>query len=128
MDFELIGGDVRRSIGKIRAEAENITRSWYQEAEMPMKKPPHPGDLIKTEVIEALGLSVSKAAEILQVRRATLSDLLHGKAALTPEMALRIEKAFGPDMDHLLRMQLAYDVAKTRAYARGISIKRYAPA
>jgi addiction module HigA family antidote len=59
---------------------------------MPMKKPPHPGDLIRTEVIEALGLSVSKAAEILKVRRATLSDLLHGKAALTPEMALRIEK------------------------------------
>ena len=63
---------------------------------MPMKNPPHPGDLIRTEVIEALGLTVSKAAEILKVRRATLSDLLHGKAALTPEMALRIEKAFGP--------------------------------
>ena len=69
-----------------------------------------------------------KAAEILQVRRATLSDLLHGKSGLTPEMALRIEKAFGPDMDHLLRMQLAYDVAKTREHARGISIKRYARA
>jgi antitoxin HigA-1 len=67
------------------------------------------------------------AAEILKVRRATLSDLLHGKAALTPEMALRIEKAFGPDMDHL-RMQLAYDVAKTREKARDISIKRYVPA
>jgi addiction module HigA family antidote len=95
---------------------------------MPMKNPPHPGDLIKTEVIDVLGLNVSKAADILKVRRATLSDLLHGKAALTPEMALRIEKAFGPDMDHLLRMQLAYDVAKARAHARGISIKRYAPA
>ena len=69
---------------------------------MPMKKPPHSGDLIRTEVIEALGLSVSKAAEMMQVRRATLSDLLHGEAALTPAMALRIEKAFGPDMDHLL--------------------------
>ena len=92
-----------------------------------MKNPPHPGDLIKTEIVESLGLSVSKAAEILKVRRATLSDLLHGKAALTPEMALRIEKAFGPDMDHLLRMQLAYDVAKTREHARDISIKRYVP-
>src|ERR1017187_10406524 len=88
---------------------------------MPMKNPPHPGDLIKTEIIEALGLNVSKAAEILKVRRATLSDLLHGKAALTPEMALRIETAFGPDMDHLLRMQLAYDVARTRQHARGIA-------
>jgi antitoxin HigA-1 len=95
---------------------------------MPMKNPPHPGELIRTEVIKALGLTVSKAAEILQVRRATLSDLLHGKAALTPEMALRIEKAFGPDMDHLLRMQLAYDVAKTREHARRIPIKRYSPA
>jgi addiction module HigA family antidote len=92
---------------------------------MPMKSPPHPGDLIKTEVIEALGLSVSKAAEILQVRRATLSDLLHAKAALTPDMALRIEKAFGPQMDHLLRMQLAYDVAKTRERAKSILIERY---
>ncbi|MGE5647892.1 MAG: HigA family addiction module antitoxin [Acidobacteriota bacterium] len=94
---------------------------------MPMKNPPHPGDLIRTEVIEALGLSVSKAAEVLRVRRATLSDLLRGKAALTPEMALRIEKAFGPDMDHLLRMQLAYDVAKTRTLARRIPVKRYVP-
>ncbi|MGD0830672.1 MAG: hypothetical protein ABR907_07000 [Terracidiphilus sp.] len=51
-----------------------------KEAGIPMKNPPHPGDLIRTEVIEALGLSASKAAAILQVRRATLSDLLHGKA------------------------------------------------
>ena len=71
---------------------------------------------------------MSKAAEILKVRRATLSDLLHGKAALTPEMALRIEKAFGPDMNHLLRMQLAYDVAKTRQHFRAMGVKRYVPA
>jgi addiction module HigA family antidote len=95
---------------------------------MPMKNPPHPGDLIKTEVIEALGLNVSRAAEILKVRRATLSDLLNSKASLTPDMALRIEKAFGPAMDHLLRMQLAYDVAKTRERARGLQVKRYVPA
>jgi addiction module HigA family antidote len=93
-----------------------------------MKNPPHPGDLIKTEIIEVLGLNVSKAAELLKVRRATLSDLLRGKAALTPEMALRIEKVFGPDMNHLLRMQLAYDVAKTRARERNILVKRYVPA
>lgn len=95
---------------------------------MPMKNPPHPGDLIRTEIIEALGLSVSKAAEVLKVRRATLSDLLRGKAALTPEMALRIERAFGPDMNHLLAMQLAYDVARTRRRFREIAIKRYVPA
>ena len=95
---------------------------------MPMKNPPHPGDLIRTEIVEALGLNVSQAAGILQVRRATLSDLLHRKAALTPEMALRIEKAFGPDMNHLLRMQLAYDVAKTRERERDIAVMRYVPA
>ena len=95
---------------------------------MPMKNPPHPGDLIRTEVIEALGLSVLKAAEILKVRRATLSDLLHAKSALTPEMALRIEMAFGPDMNHLLRMQLAYDVAKMRHHGGDIAVKRYVPA
>jgi antitoxin HigA-1 len=95
---------------------------------MSMKNPPHPGGLIRTEIIEALDLNVSQAAAILKVRRATLSDVLAGKAALSPEMALRIEKAFGPDMDHLLRMQLAYDVAKTRQHSRAISVKRYVPA
>ena len=95
---------------------------------MTMKNPPHPGDLIKTEIIEPLGLSVTRAAEILKVRRATLSDLLNGKSALTPEMALRIEKAFGPDMDHLLRMQLAYDVAQMRRRAARITVKRYVAA
>jgi addiction module HigA family antidote len=93
-----------------------------------MKNPPHPGELIKADIIEALGLSVSKASEILKVRRATLSDLLHGKAALTPEMALRIEMAFGPAMDHLLRMQLAYDVALARKQSKDVGVKRYVPA
>lgn len=93
-----------------------------------MKIPPHPGDLIRTEIIEALGLSISEAAEILKVRRATLSDLLNRKAALSTEMALRIEKAFGPEMDHLLRMQLAYDVAQQRRRTAEIDVKRYVPA
>ena len=92
---------------------------------MAMKNPPHPGDLIRTEVIEALDLTVSEAADLLKVRRATLSDLLNGKSALSPEMALRIEKAFGPKMDHLLKMQLAYDVAITRNRADQIDVDRY---
>ena len=94
---------------------------------MAMKNPPHPGELIRTEIIEALGLNVSQAAEILKVRRATLSDLLNAKAALSPDMALRIEKAFGTDMDHLLRMQVAYDVAQSRQ-RKDIDVKRYEPA
>jgi addiction module HigA family antidote len=95
---------------------------------MAMKNPPHPGDLIRSEIIEALGLSISKAASLLKVRRATLSDLLNGKSALTPEMALRIEKAFGPEMDHLLRMQVAYDVARMRRQSDRINVKRYVAA
>ena len=95
---------------------------------MPMKNPPHPGDLIRTEVVEALGLNVSQAARILKVSRAALSDLLHGRTAMTPEMALRIEKAFGPDMSLLLRMQVSYDVARMRKHSRRIAVERYVPA
>ena len=94
---------------------------------MTMKNPPHPGDLIRTEVIEALDLSVTQAAELLGVRRATLSDLLNEKAALSPEMALRLEKAFGPKMEHLLQMQLAYDIAQVRSYADEIRVTQYSP-
>ncbi len=88
-------------------------------------KPSHPGEFIREEVIEELGLSISKAAEILDVRRATLSDLLNEKAALSPEMALRIEKAFGLDMDSMLRMQAWYDGVAMRARADEIHVSRY---
>ncbi len=94
---------------------------------MPMKAPPHIGQVIWYEILEPLDLSITKAADILAVRRATLSDLVNGKAALTAEMALRIQKAFGPDVDHLLRMQLAYEVAQVRKRAKTIKVKRYVP-
>ena len=89
--------------------------------------PSHPGEFIRAEIIEELGLTVSKAAAILGVRRATLSDLLHCKAALSPEMALRIEKAFGVSMDTLLRMQAWHDAPSMRARADEISVERYQP-
>ena len=89
--------------------------------------PAHPGDFIRTEVIEELGLNVTQAAEILGVRRATLSDLLNSKAALSPEMALRIEKAFGVGMDMLLRMQAWYDAVQMRARWDEVNVERYPP-
>ena len=89
--------------------------------------PPHPGDFIRTEVIEELGLTITKAAGILGVRRATLSDLLNGSASLSPEMALRIEKAFGVGMDMLLRMQAWRDASQMRARANEITVHRYEP-
>lgn len=90
--------------------------------------PAHPGDFVRTEVIEELGLSITQAAEVLGVRRATLSDLLNGRATLSPEMALRIEKAFDVRMDLLLRMQAWYDAAQMRVRADEINVRRYQPA
>jgi addiction module HigA family antidote len=77
------------------------------------------------EVIEPLNLTVTRAAQILGVTRPALSALLNCRAALSPEMALRIEKAFGPKMDTLLRMQAAYEVAEVRQREADIKVKRY---
>jgi len=96
---------------------------------MPMKNPPHPGNFIRTEIIEPAGLSVTAAATALRVSRPALSSLLNGKADLSGEMALRIEKAFGVKMETLMRMQSAYDIAKTRSHEREIrGIRRFRPA
>ena len=81
---------------------------------MPMKNPPHPGNFNRTETIEPAGLTVTAPAAALQVSRPALSSLLNGKADLSGDMALRLEKAFGVKMDTLMRMQSAYDIAKTR--------------
>ena len=90
--------------------------------------PSHPGEFIRSEILEEMGLSVTKAAKVLGVRRATLSDLLNGNARISPAMALRIEKAFDVSMDMLLRMQAWYDASQMRARAEEISVKRYRPA
>jgi len=79
-----------------------------------MKNPAHPGGFVKHEIIEPLGLSVTGAAGVLGVTRATLSTLLNERAHLSSEMALRIEKAFGVSMDTLMRMQNSYDIAQAR--------------
>ncbi len=90
--------------------------------------PSHPGAFIKTEIINELDLSVTKASEALGVRRATLSDLLNEKAALSPEMALRLEKAFNLNMDMLLRMQAWHDASEMRKKAGKIKISPFVPA
>ena len=89
--------------------------------------PPHPGEFIRDEILSELNLSVSKAADVLGVRRATLSDLVNGNATLSPEMALRVEKAFGVDMEMLLRMQAWHDANAMRRRAGEIDVKRYSP-
>jgi antitoxin HigA-1 len=94
---------------------------------MPMKNPPHPGDFIRTEIIEPAGLTVTAAAAALRVSRPALSSLLNGKADLSGGMALRIEKAFGVKMDTLMRIQASYDIAQTRKRETEIRVQRFHP-
>jgi len=95
---------------------------------MPMKNPPHPGDFIRTEIIQPAGLSVTVAAAALRVSRPALSSLLNGRADLSGDMALRIEKAFGVKMDTLMRMQSCYDIARTRLRQDQIQVRRISTA
>ena len=89
------------------------------------KNPAHPGGFVKSEIIEPLGLSVTNAAQVLGVTRAALSAVLNERAHLSPEMALRIEKAFGVSMDTLMRMQNSYDIAQTRKREAEIRVAPY---
>ena len=92
---------------------------------MPMFNPSHPGDFIRTEMIKPLGLSVTAAAAALGVSRPTLSAFLNGRASLSGEMAVRIEKAFGLEAETMLRMQNNYDIAQARIRYRHIRVRRY---
>ena len=93
---------------------------------MPMKNPPHPGHSIKDACLEPLGLSVTGGAKVLGVARHTLSRVLNGQAAISPEMAIRLEKAGWSTAEHWLRLQVAYDLLQARKYAREIKVIRYA--
>jgi len=94
---------------------------------MRLVNPPHPGLFSRDEIIEANELTVTEAASVLRVTRPTISKLLNGKADLSPEMALRIEKAFGVSMDTLLRMQVSYDIAQARKKSATIKVARNVP-
>lgn len=90
-----------------------------------MRNPPHPGAFIRTEILGPLELTVTAAARVLGVSRPTLSSLLNGRADLSGEMALRLEKAFRVRMDTLLRMQASYDIVRTRQRAKSIRVRPY---
>lgn len=93
-----------------------------------MLNPVHPGRFLRTEIIEAHNLSVTVAAKVLRISRPALSSLLNAKANLSGEMALRFEKAFGVDMETLMRMQNSYDIARTRSREKSIRVSRFVPA
>jgi addiction module HigA family antidote len=90
---------------------------------MPMKNPPHPGRIVRDLCLEPLGLSVTEAARVLGVTRQTLNNVVNEKAGISPEMAVRLAKAFGSDAGTWLRMQTAYDLAQVEEAK--IQVKRY---
>jgi addiction module HigA family antidote len=92
-----------------------------------MKSPPHPGRSIKQNCLDALGLNVTEAAKVLGVARHTLSRVLNGHAAISPEMAIRLEKAGWSNADFWLRLQAAYDLAQARQHEDEIKVKKYQP-
>jgi addiction module HigA family antidote len=89
-----------------------------------MKNPPHPGEHVLEDYLKPLGLSITKGAEVLGVTRLTLSNLVNAKNGVSPEMALRLAKAFGGDPEIWLRLQMAYDLAQARKNEAKIKVKR----
>lgn len=90
--------------------------------------PPHPGEFVREEILAELELTIADGAKVLDVRRATLSDLVNEKSALSPEMAMRIELAFDVKADMLLRMQAWYDSETIRKRAGEFNVQHYEPA
>ncbi len=94
---------------------------------MPMKNPPHPGLSVRINCLEPLGLSVTEGAKVLGVSRQALSRLINGRAGISPEMAIRLSKAFGTTPDIWIRMQAAYDIARAKGREDQIKVERYEP-
>jgi addiction module HigA family antidote len=95
---------------------------------MSMKTPPHPGRIVRQECIEALGLTVTAAAKGLGVTRKTLSELVNGKSGISPEMAVRLSKAFGSSPELWLGLQMDFDLAQLQTKAGKIKVQKFAPA
>jgi addiction module HigA family antidote len=94
---------------------------------MAMKNPPHPGLAVRHECLEPLGLTVTQGAKVLGVTRQTLNNLLNGKSGISPEMAVRLAKAFGSSAETWLGIQLDYDLAQVRRREAEIAVKRVNP-
>jgi addiction module HigA family antidote len=91
---------------------------------MPMKNPPHPGRSIRHDCLEPLGLSITEGAKVLGVTRQALNNVVNGKSGISPEMAIRLSKAFGSTPETWLRMQVAYDLAAARKNEGKIKVQR----
>jgi addiction module HigA family antidote len=91
---------------------------------MPMKNPPHPGRIVREECLQPLGLSVTAGAKVLGVSRQALNNLVNGRAGISPEMAIRLAKAFGSSAQTWLRMQSNYDLAHALRSESKIRVRR----
>ena len=91
---------------------------------MAMKNPPHPGLIVRHDCLEPLGLTVTEAAKALGVTRQALNNLLNGKSGISPEMAVRLAKAFGSRAEVWLGIQLDYDLARVRRREKDIKVNR----
>jgi len=92
---------------------------------MPMHSPSHPGEIVREECLKPLGLSVTDGAKALGVTRQALNNLVNEKAGISPDMAIRLEKAFGSPADMWLRLQLAFELAEARKREGAIVVERY---
>jgi addiction module HigA family antidote len=92
---------------------------------MPMKNPPHPGRIVRQDCLEPLHLTVTEGARALGVTRQALNNVVNGKSAISPEMALRLSKAFGSTPEMWLRLQMNYDLAQLRRREGEIQVARY---
>ncbi len=92
---------------------------------MPMKDPAHPGRIVRSACLEPLGLSVTEGAKVLDVTRQILTKIVNGKSGISPEMAIRLSKAFGSSPETWLRMQLSYDLAQARRDESKIKVRRH---
>ena len=95
---------------------------------MAMFNPPHPGEHIREDCLQPLNLTVTKAAELLGVKRQTLNNVINGHSGISPEMAIRLSKAFGGSPEVWLRMQMAYDLSRAQQKAENIDVPRLTPA
>ena len=95
---------------------------------MPTFNPPHPGEGLREDVIVALGLTVTETAKALGISRKTLSEIVNGKSPITPDIAVRLERAFGnPPADMWLRLQAAYDLRRAERRLKSVPIRRLRP-
>jgi len=95
---------------------------------MPMKKPCHPGEILREAIVDELGLTITAAAKGLGVSRKQLSEILNARAGISPEMAIRLEKGVGSTAGHWLRLQVAFDLANAQKHAKRLNVRKLEPA